>query len=542
MLAFFLTRPSRIPPMKKIIFFLFIIVFFTFFFIKHQSLEQSTQVLRLNMKAEPKTMDPRKGGDWYSSQMHSLFFEGLVKIYPNQCFKLAQAESYEVSEDNLIYTFHLRDTVWSNNTPVTAYDFEQSWKDILDPNFPSMNAQLFYTIKNADLAKKGIVSLDEVGIKAIDAKTLVITLEKPTPYLINLLSFCVFSPVNIKNDRENPNWAHHAGPNFLCNGPFVLEKWEHADEIIAVSNPHYRKTEDVHPEKIIFQTVENDTTTLQMFEKGLVDIIGDSLTSIPLEAIPELEKKWKISRELTPTTMIIAFNTDKAPFHHPKIRRAFSLSLNRQQLVDNIVYQASSIATNMIPPLLKQNRNRSFFKDNDVSQAKILLEEAMAEMGITKEVFESVVLYYQSLSSATSKIMQTIQQQWLEALGIFIKIESLDYRVIVDKLTHGDYFMCYTLWSAMYHDPMSILERFKYRTYAKNFTNWENAEYIQLLDRSFYEQVETRFRTLEDAEELFLKEMPLIPLYHVDFVYITNPRLNIPLWGDRLLLPMPSKI
>lgn len=88
---------------------------------------------------------------------------------------------------------------------------------------------------------------------------------------------------------------------------------------------------------------------------------------------------------------------------------------------------------------------------------------------------------------------------------------------------------------------MSILERFKYRTYAKNFTNWENAEYIQLLDRSFYEQGEIRFRTLEKAEELFLKDMPLIPLYHVDFVYIINPRLNIPLWGDRLLLPLPSK-
>ncbi|PWU15598.1 MAG: ABC transporter substrate-binding protein [Chlamydiae bacterium] len=528
--------------MKKIIFFLFIIVSFAFFFMKYQSPEQSTQVLHLNMKVEPKTMDPRKGGDLSSSQMHSLFFEGLVKVYPNQCFKLAQAESYEVSEDHLIYTFHLRDTVWSNNTPVTAYDFEQSWKDVLDPNFPSMNAQLFYPIKNADLAKKGIVSLDEVGIKAVDAKTLVITLERPTPYLINLLSFCTFSPVNIKNDRENPNWAHNTGPNFLCNGPFLLEKWEHANEIIATHNPHYRKTEDVHPEKIIFHIVENDIITLQMFEKGLVDIIGDSLTSIPLEAIPELEKKWKISREATPTTMIIAFNTDKAPFCHPKIRRAFSLSLNRQQLVDNIVYQASSIATNMISPLLKQNRNRSFFKDNDVSQAKILLEEAMTEMGITKEAFEPVVLYYQCLSSVNSKIMQTIQQQWLEALGIFIKIESLDYRVIVDKLTHGDYFMCYTLWSAMYHDPMSILERFKYKTYAKNFTNWENTEYIQLLDRSFYEQGETRFRTLEEAEELLLKDMPLIPLYHVDLVYIINPRLNVPLWGDRFLLPMPSKI
>ena len=540
MLAFFLTRSLRIFPMKKIVFFLCIIAT-VFFYIKRREESPTTQTLRLNIRGEPKTMDPRKGGDIQSNQMHSLFFEGLIKLYPDQSFKLAQAEAYKVSTDGLIYTFYLKDTVWSNNTPVTAYDFEQSWKDILDPKFPSMQAQLFSPIKNADAAKKGLVSLDEVGIKAVDAKTLVLTLEKPTPYLLNLLCFASFSPVNIKNDRENPNWAYDVGPNFLCNGPFILEKWEHSNEITAVTNPYYRKTEDVRPHKIIFHIVENDITTLQMFEKGLIDIIGDSLTSIPVEALPDLEKKWNICREPTPTTMIIAFNTDKAPFNHPKIRQAFSLSINRQELVDNIVYQASSIATNMIPPFLKKNRYRSFFNDNDVNQARILLEEGMAELGITKDAFDPVILYYQPLSSSTDRIMQTIQQQWLDALGICIKIECLDYRLVLDKLMSGDYFMSYTLWSAMYHDPMSILERFKYKVHAKNFINWENPEYIQLLDRSFYEQGEKRFRTLEEAEEIFLKEMPLIPLYHVDLVYIVNPRLNIPLWGDRLLLPMPPR-
>lgn len=526
--------------MKKIAFFLLVLTAI-FFFIKHQDPSQKVPILRLNIRGEPKTMDPRKGGDIYSNQMHSLFFEGLVKLYPDQSFKLAQAESYEVSEDALIYTFHLRNTVWSDKTPVTAYDFEQSWKDVLNPNFPSMQAQLFSPIKNADAAKKGLVSLDEVGIKAIDAKTLVVTLEKPIPYFFNLISFAAFSPVNIKNDRENPNWAYGLGPNFLCNGPFVLEKWEYSNEIIAVTNPHYRKTKETRPDKIIFHVVENDTTTLQMFEKGLIDIIGDSLTSIPLEAMPDLEKKWKISRQSTPMTTFIAFNTDKPPFHHPKIRQALSLSLNRQQLVDNIVFQASSIATNMVSPFLRQGRNPSFFKDNDIIQAKMLLEEGMEELGITKDAFDPVILYYPSCSSATSQIMQAIQQQWLNALGLFIKIECSDYRIVLDKLATKDYFMCYTLCSAMYHDPMSILERFKYKTHVKNFTNWENADYIQLLDRSFYEQGETRLHILEEAEKLFLKEMPLIPLYHVDFVYIVNPRLNIPLWGDRLLLPIPSE-
>ena len=514
------------------------------FLLKHES-PKASHILRLNSREEPKTMDPRKGGEHYSSQMHFLLFEGLVKLYPDRSIKLAQAESYEVSEDNLVYTFHLKDTIWSNNDPVTAYDFEQSWKDILDPNFPSMNAQLFSPIKNADMAKKGLVSLDDVGIKALDAKTLVITLEKPTPYLFKLLAFSVFCPVNIENDRKKPDWADDAGPYFVCNGPYLLEKWDHDNQIIVTANPNYRKTKDLHPHKILFNIVQKDEITLQMFEKGLVDIIGDCITSIPLEAIPSLEKKYTISHAPRTSSMVIAFNTDKFPFNHYKIRRAFGLAINRQELLrlcgntKNAGDSHVSAATNMIPPVLKENRHRFFFADNDIAQAKTLLEEGMAELGITKDAFSPVVLYYHSRACITTQIMQVIQQQWFDALGILIKIECLDYKIALNKLISGDYDMSFVFWSAMYFDPMSILERFKYKTLAKNYTNWENQEYIRLLDRSFYEQADERFHTLEEAEELFLNEMPVIPLYHENYIYITNPRLpfSIPLWGDRMLLP-----
>lgn len=528
---------------------------FLFFFFNNHHQPKIPHVLRLNIKTEPKTMDPRKGADRFSSQMHFLFFEGLIKLYPDNSVKLAQAESYEVSEDNLVYTFRLRDTVWSDNTPVTAYDFEQTWKDILDPQFPSLSAQLLSPIKNARAARRGLVSLDEVGVKAIDAKTLVVTLEKPVPYFFELLSFPIFSPVNSKNDRKNPNWANDPGPNFLCNGPYLLEKWDHENQIIAIRNPSYRKTQDLHAQKIIFNVVKNDIITLQMFEKGLIDVIGDCLTSIPLYAVPSLEKKWIISRKSRPSTLFISFNTDKTPFNHPKIRKAFSYAINRQELIGlsgkgvkkniltdcvNTAYQASSAATNLIPPCLKENRHRFFFKDNDIDQAKVLLEEGMKELGIGKEAFESVTLHYYSRSFEANELMETIQRQWLHALGIFIKTEYLDSKTSLDKIMRGDYSMCFMRWVGIYQDPMCILERFKYKEYTKNYAKWENQEYIQLLDRSFYEQGDTRIQTLERAERLFLKEMPVAPLYHEDFVYIINPNLRykIPLWGDRMLLPL----
>ena len=520
---------------------------------------KTIDTLRLNMKADPKSMDPRKGGDTYSMQMQSLFFEGLVKMYPDQSFKLAQAKSYEISDDSLTYTFTLKDTVWSDGTPVTAYDFEQSWKDILNPCFPSPRSQMFSPIKNADAAKKGLVSLDQVGVKAIDAKTLVISLEKPTPYFFKLLSCCAFSPINSKNDRENPNWSYKAGPAFLCNGPYLLEEWEPGNKIIAARNPNYRKTKDLHAEKIIFNIIENDAVTLEMFKKGLVDIIGDALTDIPIESIPVLEKKWTISCQPNNCTVLISVNTDKPPFNHPKIRKAFSIAINRQELIGlygknvkknittesiNVAYQAACSATNLVLPCLKENRCSSFFQDNDVTQARILLEEGLHESGITKEAFESVVLYYNNNLTERSSLVQVIQQQWLKALGISIKLECLDFKIMLDKLFNKDYSLSFLCRQAFYPDPMSVLEKYKYRNDSMNFSNWEHPEFIRLLDRSYYEQEDQRLLTLEEAERLLLNEMPVIPLYHQDYVYIINPCLpfSIPVWwGDRMLLPMSSE-
>lgn len=544
---------------------LFIIIaggYFSFLFLKKKT---KLPVLRLNIRKEPKTLDPRKSADLYSFQMHFLLFEGLVKMYPDQSIRLAQAESYQVSDDHLTYTFTLRDTVWSDNTPVTAYDFEQTWKDILRPDFPSTNDYLFSPIKNADAVKKGLVSLDELGVKALDAKTLVITLEKPTPYLFKLLSFCAFFPINIENARTHPNWSKKVGPHFLCNGPFVLEKWIHEKQIIVARNPNYRKTKDLHAEKIVFNIVEDDTESVQMFKQGLIDIIGDCLTDIPLEEISALEKKWTISRAPKGSTVFININTEKFPFNHPKIRKAFSFAINRQELISltgngvkksllkydqsqaesiNTAYQACCAATNMVPPCLKENRYHSFFQDNDVNQAKLLLEEGLHELGITKEIFNSVVLYYSQRYPEKSSLVDVIQQQWLKALGIFIKLESLDFNLMMDKLIQGNYSMALMRRNPSYPDPMSILERFKYKSYATNFSNWENQKYIELLNRSFYEQEDKRLLTLKTAEKIFINEMPVIPLYHEDYVYIVNPRLpfTIPIWWrDRILLPLSTE-
>ncbi|WP_256439936.1 MULTISPECIES: ABC transporter substrate-binding protein [Candidatus Rhabdochlamydia] len=304
-----------------------------------------------------------------------------------------------------------------------------------------------------------------------------------------------------------------------------------------------------------FNIVENDHVTLEMFKQGTVDMIGDSLTDISLEEVSKLEKTWTFNSEPQPYSVFICLNTTKPPFTHVKIRRAFALAINRQELIGMLgkgckkniqadaispAYKAGLSATNLVAPCLKENRCPQFFKDNDVIQANILLNEGMAELGITKEAFKSLTFLYHSGDYAADEIVQVIQQQWAKVFGIFIKLEKLDFSIAIDKLNSRDYSICLSSWLAFYDDPMNILQMFKYRNYGRNFTGWEHPKFIELLNRSNYEEGCKRLLTLEKAEKVLIDDMPVIPLYHKNYVYLMNPELefNISLWGDRLLFPL----
>ncbi|NGX37188.1 MAG: Oligopeptide-binding protein OppA, partial [Chlamydiae bacterium] len=246
------------------------------------------QRLNLNIPSDPATLDPRKGGDLISSLFHFLLFDGLVRQDDDDNISPSLAETIDISEDRTVYTFHLRDAYWSDGTPITAWDFEKSWKDILHPDFPAMNAHLLYPIKNAEGAKMGISSLSEVGIKSLDARVLEITLERPTPYFLDLIAFCVFYPVNSEIDHSHPEWDQNSGKNFICSGPFILKEWKRNNVIVLAKNPHYHRANSVILQEIQLSMVSSEMTSLQMYEKGEIDILGQPMIPILTDAIPQL--------------------------------------------------------------------------------------------------------------------------------------------------------------------------------------------------------------------------------------------------------------
>lgn len=480
---------------------------------------QGGRCVHLNLKNEPMTLDPRKGGDVISSHLQLLLFEGLVRLNEDNTISPAQAKSLSISGDGIIYTFILRDTVWSNGMPVTAYDFEKAWKDILDPAFPSVNAHLLYAIKNAEGAKKGEIGLEKIGIEAKDPKTLVVTLEKPTPYFLNMVSFCVFSPVCTSVDKQWPDWANS---HFVCNGPFTLGKWKRNNEIVLEKNRSYWDQGKPLPDEIHFSMVDNELTAFHMFENGKLDLIGGPFSPLPIDALQTLKKRGNLHHCPDKGSVLIAFNVEKAPFNHPKVRKAFAYAIDRAAIVSNITQMGEVPALGAVPPALRKGRDRAFFQDGDVDTARQLLEEGLQELGLTRDVFKDVSYVYSS-SGLNRKIAEVLQQQWQSVLGIQVKIENLEHKVLMGKLVKRDFGFAQNLWLAQYDDPMSILERFKVKANVKNYTGWENLEFAQLLDRSFYETGGKRVETLEKAEEIFLEEMPICPIYHMNIAYIAHP-------------------
>jgi oligopeptide transport system substrate-binding protein len=351
-----------------------------------------------------------------------------------------------------------------------------------------------------------------------------VCLEKPIPYLLELFSFCSFFPICSSIDTQEPKWAQEPGPLFVSNGPFMLKEWKHYHELIAVRNPEYWNTQMPRPDRIHFSMIGDEMTALQLFEQGSLDMIGEPFCPLPLEALSSLKAKGALKTHPIGATTFITFNLERFPFNNKHIRQAFSHAINRKALIQNILNSTELPALSMIPPVLTQNTHETVLEDNDPTAARQLLQQGLDELGISKEDLPHLTYsYFQS--DRHHQIAQALQQQWKEVLGVEVQLETMEFKILMDRLCKRDYQFGQNMWAAQYHDPMNIFERFYSKSQPKNYPGWENPLYQKLLDKSFYASVQERAELLATAESLFLEEMPLSPIYHWNMIYITQPKL-----------------
>ncbi len=490
---------------------------------KKISPEKVETSIRMNIKDEPHTLDPRKARDLNSITLIKMLFEGLTRLGCEEKIVLALAEKVELSLDLRTYTFTLRDALWSNGDPVTASDFSYAWTMCLSPDYPSDTAFQMYPIKNAKLAKEGKVPLDEVGIRILDERTLQVELETPTPYFLSLLTSPPFLPVNQKLDRKDPQWAQNAS-TLVCNGPFLLNEWKHQDCLEVVKNPSYWDADNVKLSAIHLITVQ-EGTELMMFEKNELDWAGSPLSNLPLEAINGLRKSSALRTKEMLGTYFLRSNTERAPFNHPKIRSAFAYAINRKAIVEHVMQGNQLPATGLVPTLFGLQKI-PYFNDANIAMSRQLFEEALSEMEMTKEAFPEVSLMYRA-GEMNHLIAQAIQQQWFEAFGIRIKLQSVEGKVYFDRISKQDFHLASGSWIADFEDPINFLEVFKYKQSGSNNTFWENQEYTQLLDASLKTaDPDKRLELLAASEKILISDMPIMPIFHLTMLYVKHPEIK----------------
>ncbi len=347
-------------------------------------------VLRTALPVNPMSLDPRIGGMRTSQVVVRMLFEGLMRITPDGDAQPALAQSVEVSDDGMVYTFHLRESFWSDGTPLTAHDFVYAWRKVLSPDFGSRYGYAFYPIKNAEAIAVGDLPLDALGAVAFDEQTLVVELEHPAPYILDHLANPVCAPVPADIDETQPRWCDSAA-SFVSNGPFRLVGWDHDSEIRLVRNEHYWDNESVSLDGVAIAIIDDARTSYALFEKGELDFLGEPFGDLPLEALPGLKEGGQLHTLQINGIYEYVFNCECFPFTSSKIRRAFAYALDREELVNNLLKGNEAIATSLVPAPLSL-AERPLLKDGDREAAQQLFEEGLVELGISREEFPEVVI------------------------------------------------------------------------------------------------------------------------------------------------------
>ncbi len=475
-------------------------------------------VVRVNLGAEPTTLDPRKARDLQAMTLSRMFFEGLTRINQEDQAELALAEKVDISSDGKIYTFTLRATTWTNGDRVTAQDFVYAWTKSLEPHFPADQAFQLYVIKNAKAAKEGKVALDQIGVKALDEKTLQVELQNPTPYFLEVTALPIYFPFPAKADQNSDI------KKVIGNGPFALKEWRHNDLIRAVKNPAYWDASHVKLKEINLMMVQEDTE-LKMFEKGELDWAGSPLSTLPVGALAGLKKTGNLHVKPFLATYFFRTNVESELFEHPLVRKAFAEAIKRSEIVEHVTQGGQLPATGLLPPSLRGLENGTL-ADGDVKKAREDFDQALEVLGLTRQELPPISLMYVT-GERNHLIAQAVQEQWRKALDVNVELQAVERKVFFDRLSKKNFQLASGNWTADYNDGMNFLEIFKFKAGGSNNTAWENLQYRQLLDKAS-ETVAAgeRQQIFQECENILMKEMPIIPLFHYTMLYVSNPKVK----------------
>jgi oligopeptide transport system substrate-binding protein len=481
------------------------------------------QVLNYCFISDVRSLDPSINDDTYGGMVLTDTMEALTRVEQdekgNDVIKPAGAEKWEVSPDGLTYTFHLRNFNWEDGKKVTSKDYAYSLMRTLEPATAATYVQLIDMIKGAAAYNGGTGKKEDIGITTPDDNTLVITLDKPTPYFMNLTYFTLFMPQRQDMVEKNAkNYGADAGTLLSC-GPFKLKEWVHDSKIVLEKNENYYDKDKVKLNTVNIKVIKEEEAEMQELYNGGLDMANVTKQDWKekFKALGTLD----LIENIEPSTTYFHFNQTATIngvklFSNAKVRRAFSAALDRQQIVDMINDGAAVPATGWVPFRLQLNgeefRKASGFEPvskllEEIKDPKAYLIEGLKELNADPDPSKYNVHYIVGNTSALGKKNAEVYQQMLQkALGVTISIDTVESKVKRDRIKALDYELSNLAWIGDYNDPSTFMNMW-YTTRPNYNTGWTNKKYDELLDKaSATSDQKQRLEFFKEAEKLLVYE------------------------------------
>ncbi len=480
--------------------------------------------LAVQIGPNPETVDPALNSTIDGATMLLHAFETLLTIDENNEIQPGQAESWEVSEDGMTWTFHLRQGLkWSDGTDLTADDFVYSWKRVADPNTAAPYSDTALgMVKGFQEAIKG--NPDALGVSAPDASTFVVELGQPCTYFEKIAAFVTLSPVQQASVEANGEAWSVEPATYISNGPFRMKEWTPSSHITFEKNPYYWNAAAVKLDNLKFVLMEDSTAAYTAYQTGEVLFIKD----VPTEEIPSLTKAENGGDFYVKPIMgtyYLNINLEHEQFQDARVRKALSLAIDRDHVAEVLMQGTYTAAANLIGPGITDADGSTLFMDKanggqpymstsaDLEQAKALLAEAGYPGGAGFPAIQYVI----NDSGYHKVVAEYLQQAWGE-LGLTVNVEVVEWSSFTPQRRAGDYDIARNGWSFDYNDPSSMLELFATGN-GNNDGKYSTPEYDAALETArTTHDVEERFAALHTAEDIIMNEMGMLPIaYYNDF-------------------------
>lgn len=486
--------------------------------------------LVFNLSVDPRTIDPVLNNAVDGSNVIYNIFDSLVRIGFDDAPEAACAESWDVAEDGMSWTFHLREGLkWSDGEPITAEDFRYGFLRALDPEVASPYSYLGFFIKNAEAFYNGKAKAEEVGLTAVDERTFRIDLEYQNPLMLDHLSYHIFYPARKDVVEKEPRAWSNRPETIVTNGPFKLVEWKHGEggEIILEKDPNYWDAENVKVDRIRMVMITDTNTALAAFKAGRVDY----LNNLPPQMIPQLLKSGEAQSMPTLGTAFAVFNVTKPPFDDLRVRKAFNLAIDRTAMVEKVTLGGQKPANAFIPYVIPGAGGEGDFRAEGKSwlperpaleQAKALLAEAGYPDG---KGFPKVTYKYNS-NPLNKGIAEALQAMWKQGLGIEVELVTEEWKVFIETRRNKDYDIARHAYLVDFFDAASLLDLW-ITGVAENVAGYSDPEYDRLMKAAAKEMDRAkRIQYMHEAEDILMRDLPVAPIYYYASTIMQSERVK----------------